>query len=200
MRVRAWLAAVGVLLLSLLDFPVIRATAPAVDRGPLLPLDLAHGNGIVATYAALLVIVLVALLILRLRYMRGMRNAQIVAIAGIVLLFGRGVLATIGSRAPFDRARAARTVVKLRDLDAHLQNFVRIHSAPPSNLSELHLSPPELLDEWRHAFRYERHPDQQGYRIWSDGVPRQRPELEDFYARLSIAHPPAPPTPPKTSP
>lgn len=193
MRTRAWVAALGIAALSLLDILVIRATEPRLDREPFLSLDLSRESTLVTLYGALLSISLVAWFLLRRKYLTGSRGARVLVFAAVALLGARGVLATAGSRAAFDRARAARTVAKLRVVDQRLQEFSHANGRLPVALTELGLSTQELTDEWRRTIRYAPQPERRSYRLWSEGAPPGKPGLEDFYGRLSINHSPEDP-------
>jgi hypothetical protein len=186
MKARVWVAAIGIAVLSLADILVIRATVPQLNHGPFLDLDLSREGTVVAIYGAVLAAVVTVWLLFHKRYLAGSRGARLLVLGCVVLLGVRGVFATSGSRAAFDRARAARTVAKLRVVDQRLQEFTHTHGRLPAALAELGLSTQELTDEWRRTIRYSQHPDQKGYRVWSEGAPPGKPGLEDFYERLAI--------------
>jgi hypothetical protein len=139
-------------------------------------------------YAGALVLVLLSWLLFRKAYLRAARGARILVLLAVVLLAARGVLAMRGSSAPFDRARAARTVARLRYVDERVQTFYRTHGRLPFDLYELGLPRQELVDEWRHGLKYARRSGVPGYRLWAEGAPVGKPGLEDYYAKLTIEH------------
>lgn len=184
---RAWSAAIGIAILSFLDIVAIRATVPTSGGRAPLPLDLSESGSVIGIYSVALTVVLVAWLLLGRRYLRGSRGASAIVLLFLALLVGRGVLATIGSRAPFDRARAARTVGKLRYVDERLQTFYQAHQRLPAALDEMGLSVSDLTDEWGQRFHFVPRADRMGYQVWSGGAPAGKPELGDYYPRLTKA-------------
>lgn len=186
MKRRGWFAAASIAAASFLDVLVVQLTVPFEGGRVLLPLDLSRPAVIVAVYAGLLSLLFVLSLVARKLLLFGARGARILVLLAVVLLLARGLLAWQGSGAPFDRARAARTVARLRDADERVREYRRLHGRLPTDLREAGLSGRDLEDEWRHEFRFELLPGANGYRLWSDGAPAGRRGLEDYYPRLTI--------------
>lgn len=131
-------------------------------------------------------LLLLSWLFLRKTLVQAARGARIIVLLTAVLLAARGVLAVQGSGAPFDRARAARTVAKLRHVDERVQEFQRARGRFPTDLRELGLSRQALVDELRHELQFELLPEASGFRLWVEGAPLGRHGLEDYYPRPTI--------------
>lgn len=183
---RGWLGAAVIAAISFADVLAVQLTVPAEGGRVLLPLDLSKPAVVTILYGAVLALLLLSWLFLQKTLVQAARGARIIVLLAAVLLAARGILAVQGSGAPFDRARAARTVAKLRQVDERVQEFHRVRGRFPTDLRELGLSRQELADEWRHELRFELLPGASGYRLWAEGAPVGRHGLEDYYPRLTI--------------
>lgn len=186
LRRRAWFGAVVIAAMSFLDVLAVHLTVPAEGGRVLLPLDLSRPAVVAALYAAVLVLMLLSWFFFRKALLQAARGARIIVLLAAVLLAARGVFAVQGSGAPFDRARAARTVGRLRYVDERVKEFHRVRGRFPADLRELGLPRHELVDEWRHELRFELLPGATGYRLWAEGAPVGKSGLEDYYPRLTI--------------